>query len=117
MLQMLQGFCSDLFYWDEAKQGFLVKDGIYASHLSQTSLKGILNIFLFAGTCLKRVEIFVTKVGSSGKRTPTLSAFANSVYSWLKVCTASWGPFTVPYCAFCSMIVLIVMDRDFEKLL
>nr|CAD1841758.1 unnamed protein product [Ananas comosus var. bracteatus] len=84
VLQMLQGFCSDLFYWDEAKQGFLVKDGIYASHLSQTSLKGILNIFLFAGTCLKRVEIFVTKVGSSGTRTPTLSAFANSVYSWLK---------------------------------
>ncbi|XP_072987393.1 uncharacterized protein [Typha latifolia] len=83
VLQMLQGFCTRFLYWDENMKVFLAKDGIYASHISQTSLKGILNLFLFAGTCLKRVELFVLKVESSGGKSPTLSAFAYSVYLWL----------------------------------
>nr|XP_010940138.2 LOW QUALITY PROTEIN: gamma-tubulin complex component 5-like [Elaeis guineensis] len=84
VLQMLQGFCSSLFFWDIDRQRFCAKDGIYASHLSQTSLRGVLNQFLFAGTCLKQVELFVKKVEASHQRAPTLKAFSNSVSSWLK---------------------------------
>lgn len=84
ILQMLQGFCSYFFYWDEGGQKYLVKSGIYVSHLSQTSLNCILNKFIFCGTCLKKVELFVKKVKASHQRAPTLEAFANSVHSWLK---------------------------------
>ncbi|XP_020589375.1 gamma-tubulin complex component 5-like [Phalaenopsis equestris] len=84
ILQMLQGFCSHLFYWDEEGQKFLVKSGIFVCHLSQTSLRSILDKFLFCGTCLKKVELFVKKVKASRQRAPTLEAFANSVHSWLK---------------------------------
>ncbi|XP_078149160.1 uncharacterized protein LOC144544512 isoform X2 [Carex rostrata] len=84
IVQMLQGFPSYLFYWDEELLCFHAKQGIYASHLSQTTLKRLLNPFLLAGTCLKRVEIFIEKVEYIGQRYPTLCAFANSVHSWLK---------------------------------
>ncbi|XP_008795985.2 gamma-tubulin complex component 5-like isoform X1 [Phoenix dactylifera] len=84
VLQMLQGFCSSLFFWDMDRQRFCAKDGIYSSHLSQTSLSGILNQFLFAGTCLKQVELFVKKAEASHQRAPTLKAFANTISSWLK---------------------------------
>ncbi|THU73829.1 hypothetical protein C4D60_Mb04t26970 [Musa balbisiana] len=84
ILQMLQGHCSSLFYWDEKQQRFFVKDGIYVLHLSYTSLYSILSRFLFAGTCLKQVELYVQKVQSTHVRVPTLNAFANSITSWLK---------------------------------
>lgn len=89
---MLQGFCSSLFFWDINRQRFCAKDGIYVSHLSQASLSGILNQFLFAGTCLKQVELFVKKVEALHQRAPTLKAFSNSVSSWLKVCLLSGDP-------------------------
>lgn len=85
IVQMLQGFPSYLFYWDEELLCYHAKQGIYASHLSQTTLKRLLNPFLLASTCLKRVEIFIEKVEYIGQRYPTLCAFANSVNSWLKV--------------------------------
>ncbi|RWV94607.1 hypothetical protein GW17_00042834 [Ensete ventricosum] len=84
ILQMLQGHCSSLFYWDEQQQRFFIKDGIYVLHLSYTSLYSILSRFLFAGTCLKQVELYVQKVQSIHVRVPTLNAFANSITSWLK---------------------------------
>ncbi|KAJ8512774.1 hypothetical protein OPV22_003208 [Ensete ventricosum] len=84
ILQMLQGHCSSLFYWDEQRQRFFIKDGIYVLHLSYTSLYSILSRFLFAGTCLKQVELYVQKVQSIHVRVPTLNAFANSITSWLK---------------------------------
>lgn len=84
IVQMLQGFCSYLFHWDETGQKYLVKSGIYVCHLSQASLNCILNKFIFSGTCLKIVELFVKKVKASRERAPTLEAFANSVHSWLK---------------------------------
>lgn len=84
VLQMLQGFSSSLFYWEESAQSFRVKNGIYVVHLSQTSLRGILSQFLYGATCLKLVEIFLKKVEISSARSPTLEAFANSVSVWLK---------------------------------
>ncbi|KAK8946948.1 hypothetical protein KSP39_PZI006904 [Platanthera zijinensis] len=84
IVQMLQGFCSYLFHWDDTGQKYLVKSGIYACHLSQASLNCILNKFIFCGTCLKIVELFVKKVKASRERAPTLEAFANSIHSWLQ---------------------------------
>ncbi|XP_028553156.1 uncharacterized protein LOC114580274 isoform X1 [Dendrobium catenatum] len=84
VLQMLQGFCSYLFSWDMGGQIFLLKSGIFSCHLSQTSLHSILNKFIFCGTCLKKVELFVKNVKASRQRAPTLQAFAHSVHSWLK---------------------------------
>lgn len=82
---MLQGFSSSFFNWNDSKQTFHVKNGIYVTHLSQTSLSGILGQFVYAATCLKLVELFVQKVEIPSVRTPTLKAFANSVSVWLKV--------------------------------
>ncbi|KAJ0982388.1 hypothetical protein J5N97_010643 [Dioscorea zingiberensis] len=84
VLQMLQGFASSLFYWDGEQHIFFVKPGIFVSHLSQTSLSSILNRFVFVGTCLKKVEIFTKKVKASNQRAPTLEAFTDSVFLWLK---------------------------------
>ncbi|KAM0951761.1 putative gamma-tubulin complex component protein [Dioscorea sansibarensis] len=84
VLQMLQGFASSLFYWDREQHSFFVKHGIFVSHLSQTSLSSILNRFLFIGTCLKKVEIFTKKAKASNQRAPTLEAFTDSVFLWLK---------------------------------
>ncbi|XP_042427323.1 gamma-tubulin complex component 5-like isoform X2 [Zingiber officinale] len=84
ILQMLQGFSSSSFYWDEHKQEYCLKNGIYVTHLSYTSLYNTLSQFLFAGTCLKQVEIHVQKVQSTNFSVPTLKAFANSASSWLK---------------------------------
>ncbi|KAF8410003.1 hypothetical protein HHK36_002523 [Tetracentron sinense] len=86
VLQMLQGFSSSLFYWDHSEQSFRAKNGIYVTHLSQTSLFVILNQFMYGATCLQLVEVFVSKVETSSMRLPppTLKAFANSVCSWLK---------------------------------
>lgn len=84
---MLQGLSSSLFYWDDAGMFFRFKNGIYVTHLSQTSLYHILEQFLYAGTCLKLVEIVVNKVEKTKSFSPpTLRAFACSVSTWLRVC-------------------------------
>ncbi|ONK64090.1 uncharacterized protein A4U43_C07F21980 [Asparagus officinalis] len=84
VLQMLQGFSTSLFNWDEYGQGFHLKSEIYTSHMSHTSLHGIVNQFAFGGSCLKKVENFIKMVEASRQRSPTLKAFGNSVKSWLK---------------------------------
>lgn len=104
ILQMLQGHCSSLFYWDEKQQRFFVKDGIYVLHLSYTSLYSILSRFLFAGTCLKQVELYVQKVQSTHVRVPTLNAFANSITSWLKVSICFYIPICKLYHYFLSSV-------------
>ncbi|XP_027149396.1 gamma-tubulin complex component 5 isoform X2 [Coffea eugenioides] len=84
-LHICQGFSSDLFYWDHIGQSFRVKTGIYVSHLTRTSLYGILDQFTYAATCLKLVEILVNKIHKSARSPPpTLRAFACSVSAWLK---------------------------------
>lgn len=85
VFQVLQGFDTVLLYWDKTAPGYCEKAGVYVSHLSQTSLRAVLKPFLFAATCLKQVELFVGRVRSCGHGTPTLSAFASSVDSWLMV--------------------------------
>lgn len=83
---MLQGSPSSLFYWDEGAAVFCVKDRAHVSHLSKTSLRQILDPFLYAAACLQRVELFVKKVElSNAKSPPTLRAFFNAVALWLKV--------------------------------
>ncbi|KAF5203567.1 Gamma-tubulin complex component [Thalictrum thalictroides] len=85
MLQMLQGFSSSLFYWDDNGQSFCSKSGIYLNHISQTSLSSILSQFIHSATCLHLVETFIKKVEMSSLRSPpTLRAFGNSVSVWLK---------------------------------
>ncbi|XP_042004267.1 gamma-tubulin complex component 5-like isoform X2 [Salvia splendens] len=85
LLQMLQGLSSSLFYWDDTGLFFRFKSGIYVTHLSQTSLFHILEQFLYAGTCLKLVDIVVNKVEKTKSLTPpTLRAFASSVSTWLR---------------------------------
>lgn len=87
VLQMLQGLSSSLFYWDESVRSFCVKTGIYVTHLSQKSVHVILNQFLYAATCLKIVEISVSRVETAGRiSSPTLRAFSSAVSAWLKVC-------------------------------
>ncbi|VAI27644.1 unnamed protein product [Triticum turgidum subsp. durum] len=83
VFQVLQGFDTHLLYWDKNVPAYCKKPGTYVSHLSRASLGSVLKPFLFAATCLKRVELFVGKVRSCGRGTPTLSAFASAVDSWL----------------------------------
>ncbi|KAJ4967342.1 hypothetical protein NE237_019191 [Protea cynaroides] len=85
VLKLLQGLSSSLFYWDDGGQIFCAKSEIYVTHLSQTSLRVILNQFIYGATCLQVVEIFIKKVErSSAGSPPTLKAFASSVSLWLK---------------------------------
>ncbi|GMH04061.1 hypothetical protein Nepgr_005900 [Nepenthes gracilis] len=84
VLQILQGNCSSLFYWDQISRHFHAKAGIYVTHLSLSSLHVILNQFLYAATCLRLVEDVVNKIKASLTSPPTLRAFANSVSTWLK---------------------------------
>lgn len=85
LLQMLQGFSSSLFYWEVNGECFRFKSGIYVTHLSLTSLYRILDQFLYAGTCLKLVDILVNKVEKAKNLPPpTLRAFACSVSTWLR---------------------------------
>uniref|UniRef100_A0A453AMC3 Gamma-tubulin complex component n=7 Tax=Aegilops tauschii subsp. strangulata TaxID=200361 RepID=A0A453AMC3_AEGTS len=83
VFQVLQGFNTPLLYWDKNVPAYCEKPGTYVSHLSRASLGSVLKPFLFAATCLKRVELFVGKVRSCGHGTPTLSVFASAVDSWL----------------------------------
>lgn len=83
VFQVLQGFDTPLLYWDKNVPAYCEKPGTYVSHLSRASLGSVLKPFLFAATCLKRAELFVGKVRSCGHGTPTLSAFASAVDSWL----------------------------------
>lgn len=83
---MLQGFSSNLFYWDHAAKSFCVKSGIYVMHLSRTSLHAILSQFSYAASCLQLVDIIVHKVKTLSKSSPpTLKAFACCVSSWIRV--------------------------------
>ncbi|GAA0157206.1 non-motor microtubule binding protein [Lithospermum erythrorhizon] len=86
VLHTLQGFSSSLFGWDSKDERFTVKDGIYVTHLSQTSLRGVLDQFMYAATCLQLVENIVTKIENAAARAPppTLRAFAFSISSWLR---------------------------------
>ncbi|KAL2512973.1 Spc97/Spc98 family of spindle pole body (SBP) component [Abeliophyllum distichum] len=85
VLQMMQGLSSSLFYWDDNGHSFRVKSGIYVTHLSQTSLYGVLDQFIYAATSLQLVEIVVNKIEKSKSLPlPTLRAFACSVSTWLK---------------------------------
>ena len=87
MLEMLQGFSSSLFYWDDDEKQFRAKSGMYVAHLSQTSLHSIVNQLMYAATCLELVEIVVTKVEKWARSPPpTLRAFASSASAWLQVC-------------------------------
>ncbi|CAB4296421.1 unnamed protein product [Prunus armeniaca] len=84
VLQMLQGFSSSLFYWDQNGKSFQVKSGLHVNHLSHTSLHAIVHQFMYAATCLQLVEVLVNKIEKSAKLPPpTLRAFACSVSSWL----------------------------------
>ncbi|KAL2538053.1 Spc97/Spc98 family of spindle pole body (SBP) component [Forsythia ovata] len=85
VLQMLQGLSSYLFYWDDNGHCFHVKSGIYLTHLSQTSLYGVLDQFIYTATCLQLVEIVVNKIEKpKSLPPPTLRAFACSVSTWLR---------------------------------
>ncbi|XP_068329347.1 uncharacterized protein [Pyrus communis] len=85
VLQMLQGFSSSLFYWDQDGNSFQVRSGIHVSHLSYSSLHALVHQFMHAATCLQLVEIIVNKIEkSAGLPPPTLRAFACSVSAWLK---------------------------------
>ncbi|KAK9072417.1 hypothetical protein SSX86_008851 [Deinandra increscens subsp. villosa] len=79
VLQMLQGFSSGLFHWDRIAHCYSAKNGLYVTHLSQTSLRMVLDQFIHSATCLKLVEITLDFTFS----TPTLRAFANSASAWL----------------------------------
>lgn len=85
VLQILQGFSSCLFYWDRIGQVYRARDGLYVTHLSQTSLHTILDQFVYSATCLKLVDITLGKMEDAfGKSPPpTLGAFASSASAWL----------------------------------
>lgn len=106
---MLQGFSSSLFYWNSNKHEFCVKTGIYASRLFQASLHCALDQFIFCGTCLKLVELFVKKVEISHDAIPTLRAFAGCVSSWLKVSLNSLCFDDHPKIIFICMLMDIVI--------
>lgn len=86
VLHILQGFSSSLFCWDNVRERFRVKSGIYVTHLSHGSLHVLLNQFTYAASCLKQVEVIIGWVDSSGRiNSPTVRAFSCAVSAWLKV--------------------------------
>lgn len=89
MLHILQGFSSCLFNWDRIGQCYRAKDGLYVTHLSQTSLRMVLDKFLYSATCLKLVEITLAKT-EARLPPPTLRAFTCSITAWLEVCNATF---------------------------
>ncbi|XP_062101066.1 uncharacterized protein LOC133806986 [Humulus lupulus] len=85
LLEMLQGFSSSLFYWDNDVNRFRAKTGIYVAHLSLTSLNAVINQLMYTGTCLQLVGVVVAKVEKrAGSSPPTLRAFACSASAWLR---------------------------------
>lgn len=87
LLEMLQGFSSSLFHWDDDGKRFRAKGRIYVAHLSQTSLHAVVNQFMYAATCLQLVANVVTRVEKWDRPPPpTLRAFACSASAWLRVC-------------------------------
>lgn len=85
---MFQGFSSSSFFWDETRQNFRAKTGIYVTHLSHKSLHDLFSQFTYGATCLKLVEIVIGTVETSMRITsPTLRAFSFSASEWLKVCS------------------------------
>lgn len=85
VLQLLQGFSSPLFDWRETEGGdgysYRVKNGLYVSHLSETSLGMALDEFMYSATCLKLVEITLSNIISPP---PTLRAFVSSASACLR---------------------------------
>ncbi|XP_031495404.1 uncharacterized protein LOC116260984 isoform X2 [Nymphaea colorata] len=85
VLQMLQGFSSPLFYWDDRAHTFHVKNDIHVAHLSLSSLSDILSRFIHAANCLQLVEEFVKHIRMySQMYPPTMKAFTDSVFERLK---------------------------------
>lgn len=86
VLQILQGFSTSLFYWDRIGKGYRARMGLYVTHLSQTSLRMVLDQFMYSATCLKLVEITLGKIEEASARSPppTLRAFACSASAWLR---------------------------------
>ncbi|KAF3792886.1 Gamma-tubulin complex component 5 [Nymphaea thermarum] len=85
VLQMLQGFSSPLFYWDDREHTFHVKNDIHVAHLSLSSLSDILSRFIHAADCLQLVEGFVKHIITySQMYPPTMKAFTDSVFERLK---------------------------------
>ncbi|CAN6482311.1 unnamed protein product [Victoria cruziana] len=85
VLQMLQGFSSLLFYWDDREHTFHVKNDIHVAHLSLLSLNDILSRFIHAANCLQLVEGFVQHIRMySQMYPPTVKAFTDSVFERLK---------------------------------
>ncbi|KAL6847272.1 hypothetical protein ACP4OV_023125 [Aristida adscensionis] len=83
VFQVLQGFETALLSWDGGAAAYRGKAGVYVPHLSVAGLTSLLGPFLFAATCLKRVELVVAKARACRRGTPTLDAFASAVDSWL----------------------------------
>ncbi|KAK9704927.1 hypothetical protein RND81_07G020800 [Saponaria officinalis] len=83
ILHVLQGNSSQFFFWDEFQCRFYANVGVFVTHLSQTSLHEVLNQFLCAASCLRKVEVVVTRIEREGSVMPTLRAFASSVSVWL----------------------------------
>ncbi|XP_015582101.1 gamma-tubulin complex component 5 isoform X2 [Ricinus communis] len=84
VLRMMQGLSSSLFYWDKIGQSFcVVKNGIFVTHLSYTSLNSILSQFIYSATCLQLVQVYVNRLNMETNM-PTLRAFASSVSQWVK---------------------------------
>ncbi|KAF4379084.1 hypothetical protein F8388_022171 [Cannabis sativa] len=86
LLEMLQGFSSSLFYWDNDGNRFRAKSEIYVAQTR--SVEALIDQLMYAGTCLQLVGNVVAKVekqpGSSSSP-PTLTAFASSASAWLRV--------------------------------
>lgn len=86
ILQMLQGYASKSFSWDESSQRFHFEPGIHVSHLSQSSLSRLVHCFVCAATSLRRIEAFAKIVATAScnaghlklRASPTLQAFANA---------------------------------------
>ncbi|KAM7266457.1 hypothetical protein ACFE04_004354 [Oxalis oulophora] len=87
VLQILQGFSTSLFYWDESGQTFLLRHpDLYLTHLSRNTLHALLNQFLYAATCLRLVQskLETTSPNSIPRPPPTLAAFSTTVSACLK---------------------------------
>ncbi|KAH7414738.1 hypothetical protein KP509_14G008400 [Ceratopteris richardii] len=84
VLQMIQGYSSSSFFWDESSQSFSLNRGFHLSHLSESSLRSLLARFINAASSLRRIDSLIERVASRLQAFPTVQAFTSAVSLSLK---------------------------------
>ncbi|KAL4590979.1 hypothetical protein LXL04_003927 [Taraxacum kok-saghyz] len=116
VLQILQGVSSSLFYWDNGiRQGYRARNGLYVTHLSQTSLCMVLDQFIYSATCLKLVEFRLSQIEDTCAP-PTLKAFGSSASAWLRVSNDTHSSIVFLLYAFIIVKIDFILEQKLRDI-